>query len=821
MVVLIRLLLFLFMFVVLSPIGFKYAYGEIVPLKKAKLKSIDWGTTPALKKRFNSYFEDLLGKPWDVLSFKIKIDQIGKELFTSGYFSSTIKTELTGSETNVVAKVTISANERINFHFTGNTVFSYQELRSQLVDKVKNDFGKLDRGALGNYINDIYEKAGFYNTSVRSYQNDGKDLEGVTVKTFFFNIEEGEKLKVTNLIYRGNVVLKEEDIESLFKKNGTSLALAGYYDKIFFDNFTTIIKKEYLARGFVFAEVSKPRVVTSDEDESLTIEYGISEKQQVVLKSITLDRIENAQQEEVKSFLVNKEGAPLNVVELEADLKKLILHFQSQGYYFANIANLNGESLLVYDKAFTSVVLRPEIVLDRQICFNEAIINGNTETKSDVIQREVNISPGELITPAKLEIVRQKLANLGLFSSLKISPYMMFDGNENFCAKTNLVIQVKEKDFGLVEIAPGYRTDLGGKFSAGIAYNNLNGMNRSVSLKVQTNLRTNLDGFSQRRKSDDIKRWEYLGKLSFVEPYLLHNFLHSQVEFEMTSSFQRKRFTDFDADIFRFSPQFTKTVTKYNVALAVRYQLERINQFDAAVIKDNDNFTIGGITPSVTLDKRNDPIYPRSGYYLNLSSEWANHYFGSMNNSDLEVNYIKVISRNKFYYPLGDFTLAFSLAMGYEKNFALDLIKDNAGNVVLNSNGLPRTHGYIPSIKVFRLDGYDEIRGYDEGEINRVRTGQPIGNIVVQNEAYFTAFKFEPRYNLTDTLQLGIFFDAGRVFVDEFRPFDLRTSVGAGFKVLTPVGSLDFDYGVKLQRKTYPDAIRDSFGRFHLSIGFF
>ena len=379
MVVLIRLLLFLFMFVVLSPIGFKYAYGEIVPLKNAKLKSIDWGTTPALKKRFNSYFEDLLGKPWDVLSFKIKIDQIGKELFTSGYFSSTIKTELTGSETNVVAKVTISANERINFHFTGNTVFSYQELRSQLVDKVKNDFGKLDRGALGNYINDIYEKAGFYNTSVRSYQNDGKDLEGVTVKTFFFNIEEGEKLKVTNLIYRGNVVLKEEDIESLFKKNGTSLALAGYYDKIFFDNFTTIIKKEYLARGFVFAEVSKPRVVTSDEDESLTIEYGISEKQQVVLKSITLDRIENAQQEEVKSFLVNKEGAPLNVVELEADLKKLILHFQSQGYYFANIANLNGESLLVYDKAFTSVVLRPVlmkllltgILKPSQMLFNE------------------------------------------------------------------------------------------------------------------------------------------------------------------------------------------------------------------------------------------------------------------------------------------------------------------------------------------------------------------------------------------------------------------------------------------------------------------
>lgn len=70
-------------------------------------------------------------------------------------------------------------------------------------------------------------------------------------------------------------------------------------------------------------------------------------------------------------------------------------------------------------------------------------------------------------------------------------------------------------------------------------------------------------------------------------------------------------------------------------------------------------------------------------------------------------------------------------------------------------------------------------------------------------------------------MQLDVFFDAGRVFIDKFQPLDLRTSVGAGFKFLTPVGSLDFDYGVKLNKRTYPDQKRDSTGRFHLSIGFF
>ena len=165
--------------------------------------------------------------------------------------------------------------------------------------------------------------------------------------------------------------------------------------------------------------------------------------------------------------------------------------------------------------------------------------------------------------------------------------------------------------------------------------------------------------------------------------------------------------------------------------------------------------------------------------------------------------------------------LARALILGYEKNFSQDILKDANGNVLLNNNGQPRTLGYIPNIKVFRLDGFDEIRGYGDDEINRLRSGQRINSVVVQNEAYFTAFKLEPRYNITDTVQLGVFFDAGRVSIDTFEPLKLRTAVGAGLKFITPVGSLDFDYGVKLQRKTYPDTVHDSFGHFHLSIGFF
>lgn len=793
--------------------------ADLIPAKGAVLKKVEWAN-PQMKKRFNGYFRELVNKPYDNLTLKIQIDMITKELFNNGYLSATVKPAIRGTENNITVSMNVELKERINFSFSGNTIFTYQELRLRILDKIKNEFGKIDVQSLADFISDQYEEAGFYQTGVTYYQNVGADLDQTPITNYFFVIDEGIKIKIRDIIYRGNVYLKIEDIKKIQNDSATPLVKGKFYDKKFFDEFSDILKKEYLSRGFVFIEVSKPRVVNNEEDDSVTIEYGISEKQQVLLKSITFDKVPEPLIAGVKASLINKEGTPVNIVELENDLRKMIVHFQDEGYYFATISNLNADNLLVYDKSYAFVELHPEISLDRQICYHEAIINGNTETNSKVITREIALKPGELITPTKIESLRQRLSGLNLFSSLRITPYMMYEEEQTGCPKTNLVIQVKEKDFGLIEVAPGYRTDLGAKLSTGITYNNISGMNRSASLRLQGNKRFNLDGFDDRRKKENKDLFEYSARASYVEPYLFHNYIKTQVEFELSSTFQRIRFYGFDADVFRLSPQVAKTFTRW-LSTSVRYQFERIVQFDATEAKDNDNFSIGGITPSVTLDFRDDPINPRKGTFFTLSSEWANSNFGSMKQSDLEVNFVKVISRNRFYYPIGDFTLALSLAGGYQKNFAEELLRDSNGALKLNANGVPKTRGYIPSIKVFRLDGYDEIRGYDDGEINRLMDGREIGEVVVQREAYFTALKFEPRYNLTDTLQIGIFFDAGRVFVDNFQPTKLRTSVGAGLKYLTPVGSLDFDYGFKLQRKTYSADTRDSVGRFHLSIGFF
>ena len=248
----------------------------------------------------------------------------------------------------------------------------------------------------------------------------------------------------------------------------------------------------------------------------------------------------------------------------------------------------------------------------------------------------------------------------------------------------------------------------------------------------------------------------------------------------------------------------------------MRYQLETISQTDATEDKDSGYFRIGGVTPSLSFDFRDDKLNPRKGYYFGVSCEFANPAFFSMNKEDVEINFYKLTLRNKGYLPYKNMVFALFLSGGVEENLTKK-------KYYYGAHGEKLVRGYIPSVKVFRLNGVDIVRGFDDNEINRIEMdGNPdISELQIDDKVYFVNLKFEPRYYINDNVVAGVFFDAGKLYVNHFKPFNLRTSIGGAFKFLTPIGSLNFDYGVKFRRISYPGEGKDSFGRIHLSIGYF
>ena len=777
-------------------------------ISESSRKSLD-----LIKRRFNKF----QNKVWNKIDLKFEVDRLSSDLFGDGYFSSKVKILPTTylDKNKVVLNIEVELGDKHSFSFHGLQVFNHQEILSKLKEDIKSKSGYFQESDLTEFITKMYDDVGIFNTRVSVYKNIGTDRLNQPFINYFFNIKEGKKVVINSLSFVGNVEMSLTKIQKLYFDESTVLISRGYFDQNYVNSFTSILKKEYLKKGYVQIDISKPRISYNKSRTRVDIEYRIKEKQQVDIAKMKFVGVPLTYRDEIRELLTNKKSTPINVLEIDSDIEKTVLFLRNKGFYFASVVKMSSSQILKYDPSFTRATFTINIKVGDLITFNDSLVSGYSTTKKIIIDREILFKKGDVLTPKNVQDLKNRLTSLGLFSSIDIRPLQ-----DNSAKGYNLLVQVQEKDFGQAFVAPGFRTDLGYKLSVGTNYNNIGGMNRVGSLRAQVNKRTSYSAFDERRQAEEKDMLEFYFRGNLTEPYFIPSVLGKQVEGDIGFSVERKRYYEFDADRFKLAPTLSKRFNDIFSA-SLKYQWERINQYDATSEINNDDFNIGGITPGLSFDFRDDPIKPRTGSFFSLSVEFANPFFGSMDNETIVVDYYKIVSRNRFYLPYKDFVFAFSGSFGLQQNFSTDQKFDANGAPIYDENGDLETEGYIPSIKVFRLNGIDLVRGYAEDEINILPDGRDIGDVIIRDKAYFVNLKFEARYSINDSFIIGPFVDAGRVFVDNIDMLDLRSSIGLTMKFITPVGTLDFDYGVKTHRMTHPDGFEESFGRFHLSIGFF
>lgn len=800
-------------------IVFDIKLGSYSKVQKIKVSSgIQW-----LNDFIFQRLKDGKNKIWDRTAFQLKLERIQNEIFGLGFYEMkmSIKNVEFDKNNNVEVLVDVLPGKRYAFSFRGLSLFSKQELITELKTTIKSLGQKFSENDIREVILDLYHSRGLYNTDLSFDIRRGIDVNDIPYMNFYITINEGNKIKVSQLSFEGVKFFDESFVFDLYYKKSSEIAGSHYLDESYLKTFVDILRKEYLQKGFLFSEIVNPTIRFDENRTSAEVTFLVIERQQTILKSVNVGGVREDLNAIVVKGLKNKEEKPLNVIALENDLDQAISLVRENGYYFAEYANRDPKKVVTYTNNYREATLNLSLNTGKLTLFDSLVVTGLIKTKYEVIERELQLKKADKITPKIIQGIQNRINQLGLFSVVRVTPYASSSSTSADKTYVNLLIQVKEKDFGQAELAPGYRTDLGIKFSGAISMNNISGLNRSLTMRVLANWRLGFSGLDDRRKNEEKRLLEGVARLSFVEPYLGHKLFGTKIEGELAASVQRKRFSSFDADIIRFSPQLSKSFNDHFSA-TLRYQLEYIDQFDATRDIDNDSFRIGSIIPSLTLDLRDNPVNPRKGALFALSWEFANKYFYSMQDDDLMINFNKLVSRNRFYYPFSDsVVLAASIAGGVEKNFSKGYRRDASGDIVYDENGAAIPVGYIPSLKVFRLDGIDQVRGFYSDEINRLVDGRDIGQVVISDKAYFINIKLEPRYFVNDNVILGVFFDAGRLYTNSVNPSKLRTSAGATFKFVTPVGSLDFDYGVKLQRQSGVSTEKEAFGRFQLSIGFF
>jgi outer membrane protein insertion porin family len=244
-------------------------------------------------------------------------------------------------------------------------------------------------------------------------------------------------------------------------------------------------------------------------------------------------------------------------------------------------------------------------------------------------------------------------------------------------------------------------------------------------------------------------------------------------------------------------------------------------------------FLMHSLRQSVTLDLRDDPANPRRGLLMVTSAELMRGLRSEPTNSqgeplpELPINGLKLAGNVSVYTPVvSRAVLALSVRAG-------TIVPLEADAQVIGSKRF--FLGGSSSMRGFREDGIlaEDRRQALRRELADCRAlihpaGCSADRLAVlagrtptsEGGELFTLAKAELRIPARNSLNVGLFLEAGNLWLDrtryEFK--SLRYSAGAGLRYLTPVGPLAFDVGVNLD----PDeTLNEPLTQIHFSIGTF
>lgn len=510
-------------------------------------------------------------------------------------------------------------------------------------------------------------------------------------------------------------------------------------------------------------------------------------------------------------------GAPLSQSAVEEGRIALLRYYRDQGFLYSRVFI---RVTLSADRSRCEVEYRVEE--GPQVRIDNVIIRGNIYTRTSILRSRMTLAPGDVYRVSQAVQDQRALARLGVFSSVRVK---LLD-EERPAERKDVVAEVVERNRQPVELEFGVSTADGPRLRVNYSHLNLFGtattfaasakLNRQVFFGLYGEFAETLraryrefDGGEQLTKA-----LEHQIRLGFISPQLL--FLPFDPALRLALVLERENTLRYSlqelalvlgADLFlgdriTLSLESRASLTSLEcpalegglggveidddappgcseVAQAQRRQQE---------IVDGRRFEVG---PRLTFDFRDSPFKPTRGF----------------------------LARANVSYVLGDgfaFPKFEAALTGYFKLFHPVLAVSARGGLIPVT---PDSNNLVPLDQRFDLGGRDTLRGFVErslipqdvclvaankplpnpvprrcSAVTRVAEGQPP---VPTGGTTYLVLKAELRIPLGTDLSLGLFVDAGNLWLE--RPnrnsLTLRVGLGAGLRVATPVGALVFDLG--------------------------
>lgn len=699
-------------------------------------------------------------KPGSVLSKK-QIREDIKQIYSLGQFKD-IRVEtretLKGLEVEFVVVEIPSIG---NVEIIGNDKIDANDIREKI---------GLKRGATFNdhlvlesneEILKLYHEKGYFFAKAKIETQSGQgNLVNVTIR-----VKEGEKVKIEKIRFSGNKAFPDKDLHAQMETRERTwysfVDDSGVYQKDILKLDMFRIEGFYHDNGYLRIKVLEPRIDINKKTREVHITIPVEEGPQFRVKALDLKSDDAVSSDEIQKNIKTKVGDIYNVSQLRQDILTIADLYSQKGYAYADanpISKLNDED--------RTVELSIEVDKGKKVYVGNIEILGNIKTRDNVIRREFRLKEGELFDGSKLKRSKQRLNNLNYFEDVKIDTHRGQDPE-----LIDVLTTVTERPTGSFSVGAGFSSVENVIFNTSITQDNLFGNGHRLSLNAQlSSIRTDFS-------------------LSFTEPRLFD----SEISLGVDLFNEDQDFLSFDSKSTGGGLRIGKNISEFD-SVGLRYRYENVevtglDPDDETEFFKNETRVTSRIAPTYIHDSRDNFLNPSKGWRHVVGFELAGLGGAKFTKSVYEVTY---------YRPLiGKLVGAAHARVNYAEGYGGE---------------------ELPGFERYFMGGPTSLRGFTIEDVGpKDKDGDPIGG------SKSLLFNLELQYPFTKSFRGFVFYDRGNVYGSGFntkntsKDFDLgemRSSVGAGIRFISPFGPLGFAYGVKLDKETGEEA-----AEFHFSAG--
>jgi outer membrane protein insertion porin family len=728
-----------------------------------------------------------------------KITKSIKKYYKQGLFSDVKAYVDSISDNNVYLRFNLEELPRLGgYLFTGIKKSETEELEEKLELKKGSQLTESTLNRIELVVKRYFYEKGFFNAAVSFSKTPEEHTNKVALR---IDIEKGEKVKIDDVVFYGNVDFSEPKLERQMKKTREKkLRYLFKSAKMLKDEYKEdkmLLLDYYHKNGYRDARIIADSIEHISDDR-VAVHVHLYEGSKYYFGDIEWVGNTKYSSDRLAKILGIKTGdiydQELLDNRLYVDEDAVSSLYLNDGYLFSSISpvEVNVES--------DSIDLEMRVYEGNQARINRVLIVGNTKTKEHVVRRELRTYPGDLFS--KSDIVRsvRELAQLGHFDPEQINPVPIpnpADGTVDI--KYNLV----EKANDQLELSGGVG---GGMFigTLGVSFNNFaiqDAMKKGAWKPVpsgngqQLSLRGSTNGqFYQTYSLSFMEPWLGGKKPNSFSVALSYTKINGGTYYSPSNKFM---------EILRMSVGLGRRLkwpddyfTLYNELSWKRYSL---NEYNSGYFPMDDGISNNiSFTTVFGRNSTDQPIYPRRGANISISLELTPPYSLFM-----DKDYSNMVDADKYYL------------LEYHKwGFKGKWYQNVVGKLVLYSGFefgyigyYNKEIGYSP-FETYEVggDGWQAanyligrelvaLRGYENSSLTPRLDGDYVGNIY---EKFTMEFRYPAVMSPNATVYGLVFAEAGNCWYspDRMDIFGLYKSAGVGVRAFLPMfGMLGVDWG--------------------------